>query len=120
MINRLRLWKKAAIVIIGGGVLCFTYVIDVNSAQKSAADSFYFLKRGMFAYKNGQINQAISDLQRAARMGNIGASWKFGHIYADGDGVPEDDYRAYKFFAHIVKKVLTLAQRVRAMFLMHW
>ncbi|MBB5074389.1 TPR repeat protein [Bartonella callosciuri] len=37
-------------------------------------------------------------------MGNIGARWKLCSIYAKGDGVPEDDYKAYKFFAYIVEK----------------
>ncbi|KEC54560.1 tetratricopeptide repeat protein [Bartonella koehlerae] len=105
MLNRLKLWNKTAIIITLS-VFCSnsTYGIDVNNTQESSYNSFYFFKRGMSAYKNGQINQAISALRCAANMGHIGANWKLGHIYADGDGVPEDDYKAYNFFAYIVEK----------------
>ncbi|WP_317993434.1 tetratricopeptide repeat protein [Bartonella gliris] len=104
MVNGLRVLEKAAVVIILGGSLSTSYGIDLNGSQKVTDNSFYFLKRGMSAYKNGQINQAISALRCAANLGHIGANWKLGHIYADGDGVPEDDYKAYTFFSYIVEK----------------
>ncbi|MBX4336305.1 tetratricopeptide repeat protein [Bartonella raoultii] len=104
MINRLEVWKKSVIVLTLGGLLSIVYVKNVNSWQKVSDNSFYFLKRGMSAYKNGQINQAISALRCAANMGHIGANWKLGCIYAEGDGVAKDDYQAYRFFAYIVKK----------------
>lgn len=104
MTNGLELCKKAMIVLILGGFSSTAYVKNVNSLQKVPENSFYFLKRGMAAYKNGQINKAISALRCAADMGHIGANWKLGHIYAEGDGVPEDDYKAYRFFAYIVEK----------------
>ncbi len=74
----------------------------------------------MIAYKNGQINQALSVLRCAADMGNIGANWELGHIYAEGNGVFEDDYKAYNFLHILLKKVLILAPRIKAMFMMHW
>ncbi|WP_208433154.1 tetratricopeptide repeat protein [Bartonella taylorii] len=104
MVNGLRVWEKVSIIATLGGALLLACVIDANSAQKAIDNSFYFLKRGMSAYKNGQINQALSALRCAADMGNIGAHWKLGYIYAEGDGVPEDDYKAYNFFAYIVEK----------------
>ncbi|WP_208437434.1 tetratricopeptide repeat protein [Bartonella taylorii] len=104
MVNGLRVWEKVSIIATLGGALLLSCVIDANSAQKTIDNSFYFLKRGMSAYKNGQINQALSALRCAADMGNIGAYWKLGYIYAEGDGVPEDDYKAYNFFAYIVEK----------------
>ncbi len=105
MINKSKiLWKKVTIVI----VFLLSYVIDANSAQTVTDNPFDFLKRGMLAYKNGQINQTLSAFQCAANMGNIGANWKLGHIYANGDGGPEDDYKAYHFFAYIVEKGVSL------------
>ncbi|WP_074381237.1 tetratricopeptide repeat protein [Bartonella doshiae] len=104
MINKLKVWKKAIMIIAFGGALSIVYGRGVNSAHKTLDNSFYFLKRGMLAYNNGQINQAISALRCAANMGHIGANWKLGHIYAEGDGVPEDNYKAYHFFAYIVEK----------------
>ncbi|EJF90832.1 hypothetical protein ME1_00032 [Bartonella vinsonii subsp. arupensis OK-94-513] len=108
MVKRFKFWQKVALIITVGGVLSTAYVIDVNSGKKVTNDSFYFLKRGMSAYKNGQINQALSALRCAADMGNIDARWKLGSIYAEGDGVPEDDYKAYNFFASIVEKGVDL------------
>ncbi|EJF79445.1 hypothetical protein MCO_01011 [Bartonella sp. DB5-6] len=102
--NGLKIWRKVSIIVTLGGVLLLSCVLDANSEQKAIGNSFYFLKRGMSAYKNGQINQAISALRCAADMGSIGAYWKLGYIYAEGDGVPEDDYKAYNFFAYIVEK----------------
>ncbi|MCZ2203974.1 tetratricopeptide repeat protein [Bartonella sp. A05] len=104
MINGSKLWKIASIIITLGQSFSTAYAMDDNLSQNTDARSFYFLKRGMSAYKNGQIDQAISELLCAANMGHIGAIWKLGHIYADGDGVPEDDYKAYNFFANIVEK----------------
>ncbi|WP_019221620.1 tetratricopeptide repeat protein [Bartonella senegalensis] len=108
MLNRLKLWKKAALIFTLSVIFSHVCGINITGAQKASHNSFYFFKRGMFAYKNGQINQAISALRCAANMGHIGANWKLGHIYADGDGVPEDDYKAYKFFAYIVEKGIDL------------
>ncbi len=104
MVNGFRVWEKVSIIATLGGSLLLACVIDAKSAQKAIDNSFYFLKRGMSAYKNGQINQALSALRCAADMGSIGAHWKLGYIYAEGDGVPEDDYKAYNFFAYIVEK----------------
>ncbi len=58
----------------------------------------------MSAYKNGHVNQAIVALRCAAKRVHIGANWKLGSIYANGDGVPKNDYKAYNFFAYIVEK----------------
>ncbi|WP_375669002.1 tetratricopeptide repeat protein [Bartonella sp. MR168JLCBS] len=104
MVNRFQIWKKATIVVILGGFFSTVYAIDVNSLQEANDGSFYFFKRGMSAYKDGHINQAIAALRRAAKRGHIGANWKLGSIYANGDGVPKNDYKAYHFLAYIVEK----------------
>ena len=31
------------------------------------------------------------------------ARWKLGKMYADGDGVPHDDIKAFKYFSQIVQ-----------------
>jgi TPR repeat protein len=40
-------------------------------------------------------------LQYAADQGHPGAQWKLGHMYAAGDGVPQDDLRAFEYFSQI-------------------
>lgn len=60
-------------------------------------------KFGYSAYKNGHKDQAIQAYRDASEQGNIGATWKLGRMYAEGDGVSRDDYAAYKYFEQIVQ-----------------
>jgi uncharacterized protein len=48
----------------------------------------------------GKAN-ALTALQYAADQGQPGAQWKLGRMYADGDGVPRDDLRAFNYFSEI-------------------
>jgi TPR repeat protein len=57
---------------------------------------------GFSAYKNGHKDQAVEAYRYAAENGQIGATWKLARMYAQGDGVAQDDYAAYKFFSEIV------------------
>jgi TPR repeat protein len=43
----------------------------------------------------------FSALQYAADQGHPSAQWKLGRMYADGDGVPRDDLRAFEYFSRI-------------------
>jgi uncharacterized protein len=38
---------------------------------------------------------------QAAEQGNAIAQWKVGKMYADGEGIPEDDYKAFLMFSRI-------------------
>jgi hypothetical protein len=44
---------------------------------------------------------ALTALQYAAEQGQPAAQWKLARIYADGDGVPRDDLRAFTYFSQI-------------------
>jgi len=43
----------------------------------------------------------FSALQYAADQGHLVAQWKVGRMYAEGDGVPQDDLRAFNYFSQI-------------------
>jgi hypothetical protein len=45
--------------------------------------------------------KALTALQYAADQGSPSAQWKLGQMYADGDGVPQDTLRAFKYFSDI-------------------
>ncbi len=45
---------------------------------------------------------SVDALKYAAAGGESLARWKLGRMYADGDGVPRDDYKAYRYFLEIV------------------
>src|SRR5205085_7789989 len=43
----------------------------------------------------------VTSLQYAAEKGHALAQWKLGRMYAEGDGVPRDDLRAFGYFSRI-------------------
>jgi TPR repeat protein len=45
--------------------------------------------------------KALTALQYAAEQGMPAAQWKLGRMYADGDGVPQDAFRAFNYFSDI-------------------
>jgi len=53
------------------------------------------------SYKSGDKQAALRQLEAAAGQGDILAQWKLGRMYADGDGVPHDDYKAFGLFSRI-------------------
>jgi len=59
-------------------------------------------RSGARALKIGEKEKAITALQYAAEKGHALAQWKLGRMYADGDGVPRDDLRAFRYFSRIV------------------
>jgi TPR repeat protein len=46
----------------------------------------------------GDVKAARKVLEDAARDGDVGAAWKLGRMYADGDGVEQSDQRAFEYF----------------------
>ena len=44
---------------------------------------------------------SLTSLQYAAKGGHPVAQWKLGRMYADGDGVAQDDLRAFEYFSRI-------------------
>jgi len=53
------------------------------------------------ATESGDKAKAFSALQYAADQGHLAAQWKVGRMYASGDGVPQDDHRAFAYFSQI-------------------
>jgi uncharacterized protein len=65
---------------------------------RNASDA---LRQGIENYQAGEKSKAADALEFAADEGNIAARWKLGKMYADGDGVIHDDYKAYKHFLKV-------------------
>ncbi len=59
------------------------------------------LRAGVRDYKAGDKASAITALQFAAGQGHLAAQWKLGKMYADGDGVPADDLKAFEYFSKL-------------------
>jgi uncharacterized protein len=56
------------------------------------------LREWFRARQIGDFKAARKVLEDAARDGDVGASWKLGRMYADGDGVEQSDQRAFEYF----------------------
>jgi len=88
-----------AVFIVQSGIYPL-HALDVE--VKAEENPFAFFKNGVLAYKNGKKDEALQALRYAADMGHIGAKWKLARMYAEGDGVVDDDYAAYQLFLSIV------------------
>ena len=60
------------------------------------------LQAGLEGFRSGNATSAIEALKYAAAGGELLAQWKLAKIYANGDGVPRDDLKAYDYFSQIV------------------
>lgn len=56
---------------------------------------------GTSAYYSGDVETALEALEVAAEGGHAVARWKLARMYAVGDGVTEDDLRAFTYFSQI-------------------
>ncbi|WP_107990564.1 tetratricopeptide repeat protein [Breoghania corrubedonensis] len=90
-----------------GGVLTLcpldaSYAFDPSAtsgnAQTTPVEAF---RMGAQAYFAGNKQKAVDALSFAAENGVPAAQWKLGRMYADGDGVAEDDLKAFKYFSRI-------------------
>jgi len=61
------------------------------------------LRAGLEDFKTGDSRSGLEALKYAAAAGESLARWKLAKMYADGDGVPHDDIKAYEYFSQIVE-----------------
>src|SRR5215467_3087315 len=60
--------------------------------------AFLAFRTGAEALLNGDTKAVLEALEYAARNGEIMAIWKLGRMYADGEGVKQNDLRAFEYF----------------------
>jgi uncharacterized protein len=68
-----------------------------NTAALTPSDGL----RGNTNHPLDEKAKALTALQYAADQGQPAAQWKLGRMYADGDGVPQDQMRAFNYFSEI-------------------
>ncbi|MGH6762910.1 MAG: tetratricopeptide repeat protein [Phyllobacterium sp.] len=79
------------------------FAFDAAPAPEVKKSPFDVFKFGMSAYKQGHKGEAIEAYRYAGENGQLGARWKLARMYADGDGVAENDLEAYKMFEKIIQ-----------------
>ena len=88
-----------AILAVGIGVAAPALASDPKiTADTPPADA---LRLGLSALKSGNIDVALDALNLAASKGLVSARWKLAEMYATGDGVSRDDYKAFQLFADV-------------------
>lgn len=89
----------------GGSAFAFDGA-DKSPANPAPLDIFknphQALEAALESYRSGNPASSVEALKYAAAGGESLAKWKLGRMYADGDGVQRDDYKAYQYFAQIV------------------
>jgi len=78
--------------------LAFDGTTTPSTASLTPGDG---LRGGARTPEGGEKAKEFSALQYAADQGHVAAQWKVGRMYADGDGVPQDDLRAFNYFSQI-------------------
>ena len=95
---------SSVLAIVTAGLSMPAAAQEAEVAPREKSSPWKVFKFGFDAYKSGHKEQALKAYRDASEQGQVGATWKLGRMYAEGDGVPRDDYEAYKYFSEIVQQ----------------
>ncbi|WP_337266832.1 exopolysaccharide production regulator ExoR [Oryzifoliimicrobium ureilyticus] len=91
-------------VALCGMVSEHVYAFDMNAGVTKESGPFDLFKFGFKAYKNGQKEEAVEAYKYAAEKGHTGSRWALANMYADGDGVAQNDFEAFKIYSEIAQQ----------------
>jgi TPR repeat protein len=103
----MRISRRAIFAVILGAtpVAGLAFAFDGAPAAQDAAIPVVSAQPGAAAFKKAipqsATDTSLTSLQYAAEGGHPIAQWKLGRMYADGDGVAQDDLRAFEYFSRI-------------------
>lgn len=75
--------------------------VTVRGFDDTATPNTALLSPGALTPGNSEKANELSALQHAADQGQLDAQWKIGRMLADGDGVAQNDLRAFEYFSRI-------------------
>ena len=98
-----------SVVVFGAGLLAGSALAfdgsksDSGSAMAAVAptSAMEAFRSGAHWLKAGEPAKAVHSLEYAAEMGHPLAQWKLGRMYAEGDGVTQNDFKAFEYFRRI-------------------
>src|ERR1700735_2682773 len=110
-IERTSFRRRFAFAIIGSMTLGWApaFAFDGSTSDpsekipKNFTDPSQALRAGLAELKAGDADAAAVALTYAAEGGQDLARWKLGEMYADGQGVQQDDLKAYHYFNQMVE-----------------
>jgi TPR repeat protein len=70
-------------------------------AASSPTSAMEASRSGAKLLQSGDTAKALHSLQYAAEQGHPLAQWKLGRMYADGEGVAQDDLKAFDYFRRV-------------------
>lgn len=94
----------ACLIAMSIGAAAPAYAFDPDSGVSEKSGPRVLFKFGFSAYKRGKKDDAVEAYRHAADQGHRGARWALANMYADGDGVVEDDYEAFKIYDQIARQ----------------
>ncbi|WP_283194728.1 exopolysaccharide production regulator ExoR [Rhizobium sp. AN80A] len=103
-------FRPFRLMLMGLSVACLAALsspagaFDIKSGVNKESGPFDLFKFGFKAYKNGQKEEAVEAYKYAAEKGHTGSRWALANMYADGDGVAQDDFAAFKIYSEIAQQ----------------
>ena len=95
------------VIVIGVGLLAAPAMAFDGSksgdamASAPAVTPMEAFRSGAHLLKAGETAKAVHSLEYAAEKGHALAQWKLGRMYAEGEGVAQDDLKAFEYFRRI-------------------
>ena len=74
---------------------------DATVAAAPAMTAAQAFRSGAQSLKAGETAKAVQSLEYAAENGHALAQWKLGRMYAEGEGVAQNDFKAFEYFRRI-------------------
>ncbi|MGB3814200.1 MAG: exopolysaccharide production regulator ExoR [Shinella sp.] len=88
---------------LSSGMASQAFAFDPQAGVSKESGPFDLFKFGFFSYKEGRKRDAVEAYRYAAEKGHTGSRWALANMYADGDGVPENDLEAFKIYSEIAQ-----------------
>src|SRR6476646_3527464 len=98
------MFKQGIVAALATGLLAVPFAVggaDNTPPFVSATEAYH---AGITDLKSGETDQALPALEYAAESGVLGAQLKLARIYATGNGVKQDDAKAFYFYRQIANQ----------------
>lgn len=95
------------VLLVGAGLMAAAPAFALDGSKTDGSMSpppmtaMEAFRSGAHWLKEGNTVKAVNSLEYAAENGHALAQWKLGRMYAEGDGVAQNDLKAFEYFRRI-------------------